>query len=152
MSRKSVYLFASTVLLAGLMTLLAGCAYPSVSLETAKLRNVQLSGLTVDVFFEVHNPNQFALPLEQVDWTMSLFGAHVGGGVARMNKTIPAQQTTRVKMPIKVAFGSVQTVATNLSRSRSISWDLDGTAQFQAPTGPISLDFADGGRWDNPMR
>jgi LEA14-like dessication related protein len=141
---------AITVLVAAALSL-AGCAYPSISVRTARLDSVQLSGLTVDVFFDVENPNQFALPLEQVDWTLRLFDMRVGTGTSRMDKNLPAKQTTRVKMPITVSFGDAAGVATKIRGSRSIPWDIDGTAHITAPTGPLALDFGEKGRWDNPI-
>jgi LEA14-like dessication related protein len=140
---------AATVAL--LAAVLVGCAYPTVSLRTARLDSVRLSGLTVDVFFDVENPNQFQLPLEQVDWNLRLFDMRVGAGTSRMDKNLPAQATTRVKMPITVSFGEAAGVVTKVRGSRSIPWDIDGTAHITAPTGPLSLDFGETGRWDNPL-
>lgn len=149
--KRATWLGAATLMLVALLAL-ASCAYPKVSVRSARLDAVRLSGMTVDVYFDVENPNAFALPLEQVDWNLQLFGTRVGSGTSRMNKTLPAQRTTRVKMPITVQFRDVGSVAQRLTSARSISWDLDGTAQFKSPAGPLALDFAETGRWDNPVR
>jgi LEA14-like dessication related protein len=149
--RQLSVMAAAVVLIAASLTL-ASCATPRVELNTARLDNITLSGLTVDVFLNVTNPNQFDLPLERVDWDLRLFDAHIGSGTSDMDRNLPAERTTRVKMPITVSFDGASSVATSLARKRSISWDLDGTAHFRAPTGPLSLDFDKGGRWDNPLR
>lgn len=151
MKSSKPLLLALAALLLGAAVALAGCAYPQVSLRDARLNRLALNGLTVDVFLDVENPNQFALPLEQVDWSLRLFDTHVGAGTSRMDKTLPAQQTTRVRMPITVQFRQTASVARRIVDSRSIPWSLDGTATFRAPTGPIALDFDDGGRWNNPL-
>lgn len=148
---RPALLGACTLLLTALVAL-SSCAYPSVSVRSARLDSVKLSGLTVDVYFDVNNPNPFALPLEQVDWNLRLFDTRVGAGTTRMDKTLPAQRTTRVKMPIRVRFEDVGSIAGRVVNARSIDWDLDGTAQFQSPAGPLALDFAETGRWDNPIR
>jgi LEA14-like dessication related protein len=130
---------------------LVGCAAPNVSVRSARLDSIRTSELKVDVFFDVENPNRFTLPIEQVDWDLNIFDVRVGAGTSRMDQTLPAQQTTRVKMPITVSFGGAVGIATKIHTSRSIPWDLDGTAHFRAPTGPISLGFGETGSWDNPI-
>ncbi len=144
-------LAVASLLMIALALTLVSCAYPQLTLRGARLNRVELNGLTVDMYLDVNNPNQFALPLQQVDWTLQLFGLQVGAGTSRLNRTLPAQQTTRVRMPITVKFQQSYTVAQRVARSRSIPWTINGTATFQAPTGPIAMDFGDQGRWNNPM-
>ncbi len=150
--RINAALVATFVLIVAACILLAGCLTPSVNVQTARLDGINLRGLTVDLFLNVNNPNQFALPLEQVDWNMQLFDLNVGSGNSRMDRNLPAQETTRVKMPIEITFSGASEAASRVVKSRSIPWTLDGTMTVRAPTGPIGLDFGDNGRWDNPLR
>ncbi|MFP4600815.1 MAG: LEA type 2 family protein [Persicimonas sp.] len=150
--RINTSLVAASVLLVAACVLLASCVTPSVNVQTARLGDINLRGLNVDLFLNVDNPNQFALPLEEVDWKMQLFDLNVGSGTSRMDKNLPAQESTRIKMPIEITFRSASEAASKVVKSRSIPWTLDGTMTVRAPTGPIGLDFGDNGRWDNPLR
>lgn len=135
----------------GLVATLAACASPEVSIADARLGRVDLRSLTVDFTLDVVNPNEFALPVAGVDWSLALFDQRVGTGTARPDETIPAQGSARVPMPVTVSFQQATEVGRKLLATGTIPWDLTATLRFDSPAGPLAVDVSDAGSWNNPL-
>ena len=152
MSRRLRRRLAGWLVLAGAAVALVSCAAPQVRVADARLGRIDLDSLTVDFTLDVANPNDFALPVAAVDWSLALFGQRVGTGTARPDETIPAQASARVPMPVRVSFEQAAGVGRRLLSGGTIPWDLTATLRFDSPAGPLAVDVSDAGTWNNPLR
>ena len=70
----------SLVTLTGCATLKKLFKKPTVVFKTARLSSASLSDATVDVVYEVRNPNTFGLSLAKVDYAFFVEGKQVVAG------------------------------------------------------------------------
>ena len=130
----------------------AGCATPEASVQSADLRNVSLQTVDIGLTLGLHNPNDFSIPVEGIDWNLSLFDESVARGQANPEAEIPAGATTDVDVPISLRLSDLRDTASHLRSSSDIPYELGGQVHFQVPTGTVSVDFRRDGRWNNPLR
>lgn len=130
----------------------AGCASPEASVQRADLRDVSLQALEIGVTLDLHNPNDFSIPVEGIDWNLSLFDDAVASGQANPQSKIPAGATRDVDVPISLRLSDLRDTASHLRSSSHIPYEVAGTVNFEVPTGTVSVDFSRDGRWNNPLR
>lgn len=107
-------------LLAGLLLALAGCAGLPVGVEAPR---VSLAGLRPEALglleqqylltLRVQNPNDFALDIAGLDYTLEVNDQPFAEGVAASGKTIPAFGTDTLEV---TALGTLQGVLNQLGR------------------------------------
>lgn len=139
-----------TLLFAALLTM--GCATPEVALENALLKKLSTSALELGLNLSILNPNQFALPLQQVEYDLDLFQADFTKGAVDFTRNIPANQRVNVEVPLGIKFSTVSLGVQNFLSKPSIPWGIDGACSFRTPRGPVRIGFAKSGQWDNPLR
>ena len=130
----------------------AGCAAPTASVNQFDLRGLSTQKLDVGLLLDMKNPNEFSVPLDGIDWGLSLFDTSVADGHARPETEIPAKGSTQVDVPISLRLSELSDTASRLVRSSEIPWDIGGTCHFNVPTGSVAVNFNRSGRWDNPLR
>lgn len=131
--------------------LVVGCVAPRASVRDVEFRSINLSSLNFGLIFDLANPNNYALPLREVDWRVDLFSAFLASGSARPDQTIPAKGSARVDVPVSVRFAEAQQSAARVMRERVIPWQVSGSCHFETPIGSIPVSFSDSGQWNNPM-
>lgn len=147
MIRRTSLLFA----LAACLLLSTGCQTPSVSLDNALLKKLTSSGLEVGLDMSVFNPNEYAVPLQSVQWDLSLFQSPFTSGVSNFTTNIPASRKANFEVPIGISFRSVSVGVQNVLTRRTIPWGFDGGCSFRTPAGPVSVGFSQAGSWQNPL-
>ncbi len=133
---------------------LGACAIqtPEIEPRDVSLENLTLSGLELMVELDLTNPNDFALPLTQMDWSLDLSGSPLADGVARVRgEEVPALGRARVDVPVKVSFGRVADTALTVLQKRRINYRIYGDLGFDTPLGMLAFPFEDEGRWSNPL-
>lgn len=132
---------------------LSACAVarPTAKVESASLTGLSLSKLDVTLDMNLHNPNDFELPLERIDWVLDLWGEELGRGDIAMTEAVAARGDARVAVPLSVTIGTLATTAARLIQGEDIDYRVHGDLVFSSPVGPISVSFKDGGKWDNPI-
>ncbi|RVU48117.1 hypothetical protein EA187_01380 [Lujinxingia sediminis] len=131
--------------------LVVGCAAPRASVRDVEFRSLNLSGLNFGLIFDLANPNEYALPLREVDWRVDLFSAYLASGSARPDQRIPAKGSARVDVPVSVRFAEAKQSTSRIIREPVIPWQVSGACHFETPIGSIPVRFNDAGQWDNPL-
>lgn len=147
MVRRTVILFA----LAAMLLVSTGCKAPSVRLDNALLKKLTSSGLEVGLDMTVLNPNEYAVPIQAIDWDLSLFQSPFTSGTSNFTTNIPAGQTAAFEVPIGISFRSVSVGVQNVLTRRTIQWGFEGACSFRTPAGPIRVGFDQNGTWRNPL-
>ncbi|MFU8806811.1 MAG: LEA type 2 family protein [Bradymonadaceae bacterium] len=141
-----------STMIVGLCLALAGCATPTARLQDVLLERLTTTGLQVGLVLDLFNPNDFGLPLDTVNWNLSLFSSPFAQGLANFGRQIAANSNSRVDIPISIAFADVAASASQVLTSRTIPWDIGGACNFRLPTGPLTVDFRQNGSWANPLQ
>lgn len=138
------------VLVAGLLW--AGCAAPTADVKRVGLSGLSWQQLDVGLTLDLHNPNEISVPIDAIDWNLSLFDNAVADGQARPETEIPAGGNTDVDVPISLRLSELSDTASRLASAAEIPWKVGGTCHFQVPTGAVAVEFDRDGYWDNPLR
>ena len=145
--KKHTLLFVVALLLTQ-----TGCAMPKVTLKNALLTSLTTKALEIGLDLNIENPNDYALPLQMVDWDLDLFRADFTTGETAFSRNIPAGRTAAVRVPIGINFQSVAIGVQNLLTKRQIPWGIAGGCSFRVPTrDPIRVGFQQQGSWNNPI-
>ncbi len=146
MRRTTILFAAATCLL-----LSTGCQTPSVRLDNALLKKLTNTGLEVGLDMTVLNPNEYAIPLQQVDWNLDLFSTPFTNGISNFTTNIPAGRTAAFEVPLGISFQSVSVGVQNVLTKRTIPWGFEGGCSFRSPAGPVRVGFDKQGQWANPL-
>ena len=150
MHEQMVKVWSLVVLCVALMC--AGCATPEANVKSADLRSLSMQELDVGLTLDLYNPNEYSIPVEGIDWRLSLFDNPVANGRANPDARIPAGGRTDVDVPITLRLSDLADTAQQLIRASQIPYLLSGRVHFQVPTGTVSVDFRRDGQWRNPLR
>src|SRR3954469_23645333 len=102
-----VLLALSAVTFSGCATLSKLFKKPTIVFKTARLSSASLSDATVDVVYEVRNPNTFGLSLSQVDYAFFVAGKAVVAGSPRKCLTLKARDSNELVFPANVNFADI---------------------------------------------
>ena len=114
----------------------AGCAALNVQKPTAAVtgmavRGVDAEGFTMDFAVDVANPNGFALPLAAADYELGVGGVRILDGKASPNRSIPANGTLAVAVPVTVGFENLLKAEQAIrDGGGNVPYDLGGALLF----------------------
>ncbi len=145
---------APTLLIATALVALthAACSAPTVNLKQADLKNITTAAMNLGLAFDVSNPNQYTLPLKRLDWNIDLFKSPFTNGALNLGKQVAAGRTSRLDVPLNIRFPRSAGAVQSILSGRAIPWALGGKVNFETPIGPINVNFAKDGTWQNPIR
>lgn len=129
----------------------SGCALPQVELKSALLKGLSTTRLDVALNLNIFNPNEYSLPLQAVEWDLSLFEAPFTDGVASFSTNIPAQERADVEVPLGIQFQSLAIGVESLLTRQQIPWKFAGACSFRTPRGPVKAGYGLDGSWTNPL-
>ncbi len=151
--KSAKWAVVTVLLLAMLSTLAVGCTPPTVKMEDVLLRRLSTDRIEVGLVLDLFNPNDYALPLETIDWDLHLFQNPFADGVAKFGRQIPAKRNSRVDVPLGVRFADVATGVQRVVTSKTIPWNIGGSVNFRLPAGggPLAVGYQNAGSWKNPL-
>jgi LEA14-like dessication related protein len=136
-----------------LLTVLCGCSWlkqmaasgfqkPTLSFKDASLSDVTLGGATVNLVFDVQNPNDAALSLAETDYKLLVEGKQVVAGKPPAGIRIPAHGTGQVTLPAAVRFADLGSSIAQVWQKREAGYRAEGHIGFDTPLGIAALPFA----------
>jgi len=145
------------VLLALSLLTLTGCATlkklfkkPRLTFKTARLSSASLSDATVDVVYQVDNPNSFGLSLAKVDYAFFVEGKQVVAGAPRKGLQLKARDSSELVFPANVRFADiVPAVATLLTKDAAV-FKVQGSVGIDTPIGVLSFPLEKEGTFELP--
>lgn len=137
-----VLLALSVVTLSGCATLKKLFKKPAVTFKTARLSSASLSDATVDVVYEVRNPNTFGLSLAKVDYAFFVEGKQVVAGSPRKGLQLKARDSSELVFPANVKFADIVPVVETFLTKDQATFRVQGSVGIDTPIGvlPFSLD------------
>ena len=148
---KSLALACTALLITLTLSLTACVQSPTITARSAQLQQLTFDGMRVMVNLDLNNPNDVALPLEKVNWNLTLSERPFSNGVVALTETLPALKTSAIQVPLQINYQDSISTALDIIRGRNIPYTLSGRLHFTTPAGVIDTPFAIRGQWDNPM-
>ena len=141
--------------------LLAGCTFlkevaassfqkPSLTFKDARLGEISLAGATVNLVFDVDNPNAQGLSLGETDYLLKVEGKQLVAGKPPDGFKIPGKGHAEVVLPASVKFAELGQSLVALLSQKSVAYDASGHIGVDTPIGLVALPFQKTGRLDLP--
>ena len=127
---------------------LAGCAELTKTLKTAvltptltfknvTLANVSLDSATVNLAFQLKNPNPIGLSLASVSYSFFVEGKQVVAGSPPNGLTIPASGSRELVFPANVKFADVAPVVQTFLTKDTAAYRAEGSIGLKTPIGVV---------------
>jgi LEA14-like dessication related protein len=134
--------WASLLTLAAMATLFS-CAtlqqlsfeQPSVELDAVEIVGLDLDGVSLVLWLDVYNPNDYDIQTSRLDATLDLEGSHFGTATLHDNTSLAATSHTLVKVPASFSWEGVGAAARALLRRGTVDYDLETQLRVQTSLG-----------------
>ncbi len=113
---------------------------PSVSLRSVDVRQLTLSGATLQLELEVDNPNAFSLMLNKLDYNLKLNGFNLGSGLVNNGMQVQRNGRGRFTLPLKLNFAQAGKGLYTALLGQHVNYDLSGSVQASS-SNPILKSF-----------
>ncbi|HEX8700626.1 MAG TPA: LEA type 2 family protein [Myxococcaceae bacterium] len=145
------------VLLALSLLTLTGCATlkklfkkPRLTFKTARLSSASLSDATVDVVYQVDNPNTFGLSLAKVDYAFFVEGKQVVAGAPRKGLQLKARDSSELVFPANVKFADIVPAVETFLTKDAANFKVQGSVGIDTPIGVLSFPLEKEGTFEIP--
>lgn len=125
---------------------LSGCSMFMKSIEkpSAQVRGVSVSsagftGVAGELSLDVTNPNGFGVPLQAIDWQLSVGGSRAATGQVQLSQTIPAKGVAPVKTSLTIQAADALAVGGALA-SGAHTYQIAARLTFSTTFGPLSVE------------
>ena len=141
--------------LALLVLLVAACAQlnpqpPIVTFRGVSLRDVALSGATLDVELMIANPNAFNIDVQRVRYSLFADSTLVGTGQPEDKVFVPQNDSAIVRLPVQFTYSGLGAVAFQLVARGTVNYRVTGQVEFGTPVGTMTRDFDQKGTFSSP--
>jgi len=121
----------------------------SIERPTAQVRDVAISnagftGVRGQLALDVTNPNSFGVPLQRIDWELSIGGVRAATGEVELSQTIPAKAAVPITTSLAIDARDAIGVASRLAGGAR-GYELKATLRFGTPVGPLDIAIDHGG-------
>ena len=126
-------------------------ARPVIAVRGVKVHSVGLTGGSLDVALFISNPNPYPLPVRRASYRFTLSDStEVGRGESAAAFTLPAHDSTEVRLPVDVSWQGLRAAARDASRDGTVDYRLTGTVTLDTPLGDPNVPFDIAGRFTPP--
>lgn len=152
----------SLLLLATLcLVVLSGCAAlqslfknafqkPRLSFKTARLQQASLSDATVDLVYQLDNPNPLGLSLASVSYAFFVENKQVVAGTPSKGLNIAAKGKSDLVFPANVKFADIAPVVQTFLTKDTAQYKAQGSIGVQTPLGILSFPLEHEGTFEVP--
>ncbi len=100
---------------------------PEVNLMRVDVQDVTLSHVNLLADLRIFNPNEKALTIQGVDYTLDLEGIRVFSGKNRISRTIPAQEYGHVTLRLSSAYWDLIQLFNKLPDKSDVVFSMHGS-------------------------
>ena len=108
---------------------------PQIELQEINVTGLGLSGGTLDLVFDVYNPNDYRLRSTRLDVDLELAGTDFGEALIDKPLDLSPVNHSRVVMPVRFAWTGVGAAARSLLESQELPYGLTGAVLLDTPIG-----------------
>jgi LEA14-like dessication related protein len=115
---------------------------PDVDVAGVDLDTVDFVGIGANVVLDVKNPYPLEVEVDHANWTLSIAGKPLLGGVQTSRMTLPAGGTGQVRVPVALAYANVYAAVSTLLTAAEIPYSFDAQFHFDTALGPLLVPIA----------
>jgi LEA14-like dessication related protein len=123
---------------------------PQIALQEINVTGIGLTGGTLDLVFDVYNPNTYSLRSTRLEVGLDLEDTYFGEALIDKPLDLSPENHSRVVMPVRFAWSGVGAAARALLERRSLNYGLTGTAFLDTPLGDRKVQLT--GKGQVPLR
>lgn len=137
MKRVLPALSAALLSLAACATLRSALSFvePQLVLEEINVTGLGLTGGTLDLVFDVYNPNKYRLRSTRMEVGLDLEGVHFGDALVDKPLDLSPENHSRVVVPVRFEWAGVGAGARGLLSRQAIRYGLTGAVLLDTPLG-----------------
>ncbi|HEY6090675.1 MAG TPA: LEA type 2 family protein [Gemmatimonadales bacterium] len=137
----------AVVLVAGCATLKNALTFekPDVLLQQINVTGIGLTGGTLDLVFDVYNPNQYRLRSTRLEVELQLAQTDFGEALIDKPLDLSPQNHSQVVMPVRFTWAGVGAAARSLLQSQSLPYGLTGAVILDTPIGERRVQLKNSG-------
>jgi LEA14-like dessication related protein len=150
--RPGVHLLIAAVLLSSCATLRNALNFqePQIQLQEINITGMGLSGGTLDLVFDVYNPNDYRLRSTRLEVGLDLEGTHFGDALIDRPLDLSPTNHSRVVMPVRFEWAGVGAAARGLLTRQALKYGVTGAVLLDTPLGDKRVQLRGSG--DVPLR
>lgn len=118
---------------------------PDVELQEINVTGLGLQGGTLDLVFDVYNPNDYRLRSTRLEVALELAGTDFGEALIDKPLDLSPVNHSRVTMPVRFAWSGVGAAARSLLDSRELPYGLTGAVLLETPIGEQRVELSSKG-------
>ncbi len=122
---------------------------PDVQLERINITGLGLTGGTVDLVFDVYNPNDYRIRSTRLEVGLDLENAHFGDALLERPLDLSPQNHSRVVVPLRFAWTGLAAGAKAMLSRQSVAYGLTGRVIVDTPLGDKTVTLR--GKGDVPL-
>jgi len=119
---------------------------PQIQLQEIHVTGMGLSGGTLDLVFDVYNPNQYRLRSTRLDVGLELASTDFGEALIDKPLDLSPQNHSRVVMPVRFTWAGVGAAARSLLQSQELPYVITGAVILDTPIGERRVQLKDSGK------
>jgi LEA14-like dessication related protein len=123
---------------------------PRLTFKTARLANASLADATVDLVYQVENPNPLGLSLASVDYAFFVEDKQVVAGSPPKGLNLPARGKSELVFPANVRFADIAPVVQTFLNQDTARYRAQGSLGIQTPIGVLRFPLEHEGTFEVP--
>jgi LEA14-like dessication related protein len=108
---------------------------PQIELQEINVTGLGLTGGTLDLVFDVYNPNAYRLRSTRLEVALELAGTDFGEALIDKPLDLSPENHSRVLMPVRFTWSGVGAAARSLLESQELPYGLTGAVLLDTPIG-----------------
>jgi LEA14-like dessication related protein len=121
-----------------------------MQLQEINITGMGLTGGTLDLVFDVYNPNDYRLRSTRLEVGLDLEGQHFGDALIDRPLDLSPTNHSRVVMPVRFEWAGVGAAARGLLTHQSLKYGVTGAVLLDTPLGEKRVQLRGSG--DVPLR
>jgi LEA14-like dessication related protein len=118
---------------------------PDIELQEINITGLGLSGGTLDLVFDVYNPNNYRLRSTKLQVGLDLEETYFGDALIDKPLDLSPENHSRVVMPVRFTWSGVGAAARALLERQELNYGLTGVASLETPVGERSVQLKNKG-------
>ena len=118
---------------------------PDVALQQIDITSFSLTGGTMNLVFDVYNPNDYRLRSTRLEVGLKLADTDFGEALIDKPLDLSPQNHSQVIMPVKFTWAGVWAAAKSLLQSQELPYGLTGAVIVETPIGDKRVELTSSG-------
>ena len=123
---------------------------PTLELDAVQVNGLDLNGVSLTLWLDVFNPNDYDIPTTRVEADLDLEETHFGSALLDESVVLASAAHTRVAIPARFSWEGIGVGARALLEQGSVSYKLDSKLRVETRIGGRTLNFQN--RGEVPIR